>query len=74
MDHFNPGKYDKLCTLVRDTAVAEGAIVIVINGLLGSGFSVQTTHTGLINKLPAMLEQMAADIRADLMAEKTRMQ
>jgi len=74
MEQFLPGKYDTLCTLLRETAAAEGAIVIVFNGLLGSGFSVQTTHMGLVNKLPALLEQMAQDIRADLMAQKTRMQ
>jgi hypothetical protein len=68
-----PGKYDRLCTLVRDAAEAEGAVVIIFNGFLGTGFSVQT-RPEIINNLPAILEQAAADIRADLMAEKTRMQ
>jgi hypothetical protein len=36
-----PGKYDALATYVRNTAEAEGAIVIVVRGRLGSGFSVQ---------------------------------
>jgi len=36
-----PGKYDDLCTLVRERAGADGAIVIVFGGTLGSGVSVQ---------------------------------
>jgi hypothetical protein len=34
-----PGKYHDLCTLVRGRAEAESAIVIVVNGKNGSGFS-----------------------------------
>lgn len=38
---IGPGKYDELCTVVREGAQAEGAVVIVIGGNRGSGFSVQ---------------------------------
>lgn len=34
-----PGKYDQLCTMVREEAGAEGgAIVIIFDGNQGSGF------------------------------------
>ncbi len=57
-----PGKYDDLCTSVRELADAEGAIVIIINGKLGTGFSVQA-ELDVIAALPRMLEQMAMEIR-----------
>lgn len=60
-----PGKYDDLCTKVRDEANALGAIIIVINGEKGSGFSVQADlHTTL--ELPDLLENIAKQIRADV--------
>lgn len=58
-----PGKYDDLCTTVRDLARSEGAAVIVINGCLGSGFSVQLTE-GLRLAMPAMLRLLADQIEA----------
>ena len=57
------GKYDDLCTLVRKRAKAQAAIVIVIEGSKGSGFSVQA-HGGVALRLPALLEQVARDMRA----------
>lgn len=36
---LGPGKYDDLCTYVREKAKAEGAIVIVYGGERGQGFS-----------------------------------
>lgn len=57
-----PGKYDDLCTLVRDEADAEGAIVIVIRGKQGTGFSVQA-GIDVLAALPRMLEEIAAEIR-----------
>lgn len=63
---IGPGKYDALCTLVRRKAKAQAAIVIVIEGSKGSGFSVQAEFTdlALMLRLPEILESMAADIRA----------
>lgn len=61
--YFNPGgKYDQLCTLVREAADAESAIVIVVNGKLGSGFSVQATED-VLARLPDTLEHVAKAIR-----------
>lgn len=61
---LGPGKYDDLATYVREQAKASGAMVIVIDGRLGSGFSVQADLAALI-ALPDLLEHMAAQIRAD---------
>lgn len=59
---IGPGKYDDECTMLRESTEAQGVIVIVIGGKLGSGFSVQADrHTTLL--LPHMLEYMAAEIR-----------
>lgn len=61
----NPGKYDDLCTVVRAKAEAIGAVVIVLSGNKGHGFSVQAPPDTLF-VLPALLERMANEIRADL--------
>lgn len=60
---LGPGKYDDLCTYVRENAKAAGAIVIVIRGDKGSGFACQTEPDVLL-ALPAILESMAAELRA----------
>lgn len=61
---LGPGRYDDLCTLVRERAgVAEGgAIVIIIGGDRGSGFSVQA-DLATTAKLPDLLEHIAKEIR-----------
>lgn len=58
-----PGKYDDLCTFVREHTQAEGAIVLVFRGNLGSGFSVQAPEA-MMPYLPDMLRQMADEIAA----------
>ena len=58
-----PGKYGKLCTLVRHRAHALGAVVIVIGGEHGSGFSIQ---------LPPEEYAMLAAILRDIVAEIER--
>ena len=60
-----PGKYDDLCTVVRETADADGVLLFVANGKHGNGFSVQATSFELIASLPALLESMAESIRED---------
>lgn len=63
MNPNDPGKYDDLCTMVRENAGAVGAVVIVVGGNLGAGFSVQMLpeHIGL---LPATLRQVADQIES----------
>jgi hypothetical protein len=60
-----PGKYDVECTAARESTRAVAAILIVVEGDRGTGFSVQTLEPDLLRVLPTMLELMAADIRAD---------
>jgi hypothetical protein len=64
----NPGKYDTLCTEVRAKAEAVAAVVIILSGNKGHGFSVQAPPEALF-MLPGMLETMAAEIRRDLKAK-----
>ena len=59
-----PGKYDDLCTLVREQAEAKGAIVIVLGGNKGFGFAVQL-EPGIAVKLPELLRDMADQIEGE---------
>lgn len=59
---MGPGKYDDICTTARELAVADGALLIVIRGRDGSGFSCQCDADTLA-KLPEMLDQVSAEIR-----------
>jgi len=62
---IGPGKYDDLCTMVRERAKADGAIVIIINGERGVGFSCQGDVRAM-SVLPEMLESIARQIRSDI--------
>lgn len=62
---IGPGRYDDLCTMVRKKAKADGAIVIVLKGKRGSGFSCQANLQAMAD-LPDILESMARQIRRDL--------
>ena len=59
-----PGKYDTWCTLTRSGVHAEGVIMMVINGVYGSGFSCQATRRSLL-QLPIILRDMADQIEKD---------
>jgi hypothetical protein len=58
-----PGKYDDLATEARTRAQARAAIVIIVGGTKGSGFSVQV-EDGVILSLPAVLRMVADEIDA----------
>lgn len=60
-----PGKYDDLCTFVREKADAEGAAVIIFNGSKGCGFSVQGTMRVQLG-ITDMLDYMSSEIRRSL--------
>lgn len=60
-----PGKYDDLCTYVREKANAQGAIVVIINGDRGAGFAVQADLQTTLT-LADMLEHMAKQIRESI--------
>lgn len=67
---LGPGIYDDLCTYVREKAQADGAILIVLGGQNGSGFACQASPAETVN-LPRRLENMASQIRADLIRDAT---
>jgi len=56
-----PGKYDDLLTAARESAEAEGGILIILGGEKGSGFSVQGSYE-LTKQLPGMLRTVATQI------------
>jgi hypothetical protein len=65
---LGPGKYDDLCTYVREQVgitneTGGGVAVIVIGGNKGSGFSVQAdfvTQLKMVDALESMIRQMRA--------------
>jgi hypothetical protein len=62
---IGPGKYDDVCTQVREQLDAQGVMLVVIGGKKGSGFSVQgTLH--VLATLPDTLEYMAREMRKDM--------
>lgn len=63
MTGIGPGKYDEVCTVARGMTKAKAVIVIVFDGINGSGFSVQAEDC-MVTHLPELLERLATDIRA----------
>jgi hypothetical protein len=62
---IGPGRYDDLCTLVREKVHADFAVVIIGGGERGGGFSFQTTDPKSMLVLPSILENIARTIRED---------
>lgn len=60
-----PGKYDELCTMCREQARAKGAVLIILGGDAGSGFSVQSTGAGLAQFIPKLLRSVADQIEEE---------
>lgn len=63
---LGPGKYDELCTKVREETKADTVLVIVLGGEKGSGFSMQTAKMEISVLVPAILRDTAAQIEAAL--------
>jgi hypothetical protein len=61
---LGPGKYDDVCTEIRERLNAVGIILIVIEGDQGTGFSCQG-NAQTITRLPGTLEQVAMQMRQD---------
>lgn len=66
---LGPGKYDNALTRARKSCGATDAVLIVLNGSLGPGFSVQAT-LGATLVLPATLRAVADQIEASFKAGK----
>lgn len=59
---FGPGVYDDECSTARVATKAHTAILMIIGGMKGSGFSVQTAHPQMLVDLPNVLRAMAKQI------------
>jgi hypothetical protein len=60
-----PGKYDDVATIVRVTTMSKAVIVVVFEGIFGSGFSVQSEGSDMTKEMPYILRQMAEQIEKD---------
>jgi hypothetical protein len=64
------GKYDDICSEIRNKTNAVGTILIVVNGNRGSGFSCQMPYEELA-KLPDVLIDVAESIKQDIKKIRT---
>jgi hypothetical protein len=55
-------KYDAECIRVRAATKAKGAIVIIVDGSAGSGYSVKCS-LDVVPRLPEILEAVAQELR-----------
>jgi hypothetical protein len=60
---IGPGKYDHICTVARNAAQARGALLIILDGDQGSGFSVQCIGPLHPLQIAKTLEETAKQIR-----------
>jgi len=65
------GKYDEEATLVRLRTKAKGSIVFILEGIQGTGFSVQATAKDILI-LPEILRSLADQIEKDMNASKDK--
>lgn len=63
-DPDGPGKYDHMCTMVRTITDASACIVIVVDGVRGSGSTMQAHEGVRTDVLADMLDSMARQLRA----------
>ena len=68
-----PGKYNDLCVEAMEKAKAKCAIVIIMDGENGNGFSVNAVSPDYIHALPKMLMVMAIKVQQDLEAGAEKM-
>lgn len=63
---LGPGKYDEICTTVREAVSAVGVIVIVFGGTHGSGFSVQAYDELKPEAIADVLEDIVRQMREEV--------
>jgi len=56
------GKYDDLCSQIREQTQATGVLIVVFNGNFGNGFSAQIADPLLLARLPQVLREVAKKI------------
>ena len=67
---IGPGKCDAACTQARIATKAKTAILIVLGGESGPGFSVQSDDPDITAQIPMILMRTAQMIEEDLIPEK----
>ena len=65
-----PGRYDEEATALRVATDARGVVLLVVDGMRGTGFSVQMHSLEDVKRLPGALRDLASQIDADLAAGK----
>ena len=63
---LGPGKYDDYCTILRHELKAKVALIAIVDGNKGTGFSVQSLDPHTLVILPQVLRQIADDIETDV--------
>lgn len=66
---IGPGKYDYICTMAREAAQAQAAMVIIFDGAQGSGFSIQCARPMHPLRIATTLEETAKQIRESMKGE-----
>jgi hypothetical protein len=66
MKTHGPGNYDEATTILREQCQAGAVILIVFDGFLGNGVSMQFMNQQYAELAPALLESLAEQIRRDL--------
>lgn len=61
-----PGRYDDLCLAAMAAAGAHTAMLVIVGGVRGEGFSLNSTDRAAVHRLPAALRAIADSIEADL--------
>jgi hypothetical protein len=59
---LGPGKYDRACSEARKRTGAHTVVLIVVGGVAGNGFSVQSHDPLVQTRLPSVLREIADDI------------
>lgn len=59
------GKYDALCTGIRERTGADAVMLIIIGGNRGDGFSLQAADD-VLGELPLVLRDAAAQLEIDV--------
>jgi hypothetical protein len=65
---IGPGKYDDLTTVLQQTTGAQGLVLVVVGGRLGSGFSCQTEHHDLLLVMARAMRKAADQMEQDYQA------